>query len=355
VVAAAFNPGQPNQPMKGLAFRYNAVSNPESHATEVPMLAVHRRRSAFTLVELLVVIAIIALLVTLLLPAVQAAREAARRAQCQNNLRQIGLALHNYHAANSKLPYGSPTCCTGPATNGNIWTTSIFPFLEENSLHDQFDWTGNLRDAKHSELVKTPVSIFICPSGSRASNPVFADRFAAHNVNPAAGLWYTASMGPTIPDRCTLCPSNLQTPSPDNWCCQGNNFGTNEGNGYPEGNSVGMFGRHARPEVSWQKVSDGLSKTLMVGETLPEECSFFSLYSMNFNVSPTTIPLNFRYSDEGMGRDWWLTSGYKSEHQGGANLGLGDGSVRFFSEAIDHQVYSAMGTRAGQESLAAVE
>lgn len=311
------------------------------------------RRRAFTLVELLVVIAIIAMLVTLLLPAVQAAREAARRAQCQNNLRQIGIGLHNYHSAIGKLPYGSPTCCTGTATNGNVWTTSIFPFLEEQSLYDSFDWTKNLRDPQHAQLVRQPVALFICPSGPRASNPVFEDRFANHNVNPAAGTWYTASMGPTIPDRCTLCPANLQTPSPDNWCCQGNNFGTNAGNGYPEGNSVGMFGRHALPEVSWKKVEDGLSKTLMVGETLPEECSFFSLFSMNFNVSPTTIPLNFHFSDEGQGQSWWLTSGFKSEHGGGANLGLGDGSVRFFQEGIDHQVYSAMGTRAGHEVLSA--
>ncbi len=309
------------------------------------------RTSAFTLVELLVVIAIIAMLVTLLLPAVQAAREAARRSACQNHLKQIGLALHNYHTAQGKLPYGSPTCCTGPATNGHIWTTSIFPFLEEQTLHDQFDWDANLKDPKHSELVKIPVSVYICPSGGRAGNPVFEDRFVAHNVNPAAGLWYTACMGPTIPDRCSLCPPDLQTPSPDNWCCQGSNFGTNAGNDYPEGNSVGMFGRHARPEVSWKKVVDGLSKTIMVGETLPEECSFFSLYAMNFNVTPTTIPLNFRFSDEGEGRDWWLTSGYKSEHEGGANLCLGDGSVRFFEQGIDHQVYSAMGTRAGQEAL----
>ena len=311
----------------------------------------YAQRSAFTLVELLVVIAIIGILVALLLPAVQTARAAARRMQCANHLRQIGLALHNYHTAMGKLPYGSPTCCTGPPTNGNIWTTSLFPFLEEQTLHDQFDWSKNLRDPAHRQLVQTPVSLFICPDGPRAADPVFLDRFRNHNVNPAAGLWYTASMGPTIPDRCTLCPADLQNPAPDNWCCQGNNFGTNAGNGYPEGNSVGMFGRHAKPEVSWKKVTDGLSKTIMIGETLPEECSFFSLYAMNFNVSPTTIPLNFHFSDNGRGESWWLTSGFKSQHDGGAHLCLGDASVRFFSEAIDHQVYSAMGTRAGHETL----
>ncbi len=167
----------------------------------------------------------------------------------------------------------------------------------------------------------------ICPSGKRVGNLGFTDRFVRDNPNAAVGLWYTASMSPTIPDRCSLCPGDLQSPSPDNWCCQGNIFGTNAGGGYPEGNSVGMFGRHARPVVSRQKVSDGLSKTLMVGETLPEECSFFTAFSINFNVSPTTIPLNFRWSDEGQGRDWWLTCGYKSAHEGGANLCRGDGGV----------------------------
>ncbi len=167
------------------------------------------------------------------------------------------------------------------------------------------------------------------------------------------GLWYTACMGPTMPDNCSLCPADLQNPSPDNWCCQGWNFGTNGGGGYEEGNSVGMFGRHRRPVVTWKKVTDGLSKTIMVGETLPEECSFFTAFSINFNVTPTTIPLNFRWTDEGAGRDWWLTSGYKSEHQSGANLSLGDGSVRFFEEGIDHRIYSAMGSRAGEEVVAA--
>ena len=177
--------------------------------------------------------------------------------------------MHNYHGAHQALPYGSPTCCTGPAVNGGIWLTMILPYLEEQAFYDQFNWDGNLRDAQHAALVRTPMSAYICPSGPRASQPVFEDRFAAHNVNPAAGTWYTASMGPTIPDQCPLCPPGLQSPSDDNWCCQGNNFGTNAGNGYPEGNGVGMFSRHHIPRVAFKDVVDGLSKTLMVGETLP--------------------------------------------------------------------------------------
>ncbi len=304
-----------------------------------------RRSTAFTLVELLVVIAIIGILVALLLPAVQAARDAARRAQCTNNLKQLALALHNYHSSNKVLPYGSPTCCT---PSGGIWTTMILPFMEEQNLYDQFDFTRTFKDPFHSELVKQGSEVYVCPASARADSPLFTDRFS-HNPEWAFGLWYTACMGPTIPDQCTLCPPGLQSPSPDNWCCQGNNFGTNAGNGYEEGNGVGMFSRHRKPRVAFKSVTDGLSSTIMLGETLPEECVFFSMYATNFNVTPTTIPLNTRISDEGVGRDWWLTSGYKSEHPGGAHLALGDASVRFFSEGLDHRTYSAMGTRAGEE------
>jgi prepilin-type processing-associated H-X9-DG protein len=231
----------------------------------------------------------------------------------------------------------------------------ILPFLEEQSLYDAFDWTGHIKDAKHALLFQTVIPPYICPSGGRAGNPIFDDRFERDNPNPALGLWYTACMGPTMPDYCTLCPPDLQNPSPDNWCCQGWNFGTNSGRGYNDGNSVGLFGRHRLPVVSWKKVTDGLSKTLMVGETLPEECSFISAFSINFNVSPTTIPLNFHWNDEGQGRDWWLTSGYKSEHTGGANLCMADGSVKFHEEGIDHRLYSAMGTRAGEEVVNAAQ
>src|SRR5688572_15113998 len=104
-------------------------------------------RGAFTLVELLVVIAIIGILIALLLPAVQAAREASRRTHCQNNLKQIALGLQNYHSTYNSVPHGSsytltPTSTLLPGTNrSGTWASSILPFMEEEALHEKFDFT----------------------------------------------------------------------------------------------------------------------------------------------------------------------------------------------------------------------
>lgn len=162
------------------------------------------------------------------------------------------------------------------------------------------------------------------------------------------GLWYTGSMGPTRPDSCPFCAD--QTPSPENWCCQGWNLGTGAGGGYARGSSVGMFGRYRRPVVRFEHVTDGLSNTFMVGETLPRQCSFFSAFSVNFNISPTNIPLNTLLSnEENPLSNWARVCGFKSRHPGGANFVMGDGSVHFISETIDFRLYNELGTRAGGE------
>ena len=109
-----------------------------------------------------------------------------------------------------------------------------------------------------------------------------------------------------------------------------------------------MFGRH-RSGIRFNNVTDGLSNTIMNGETLPGQCVFMGTFSANFNISPTNIPLNTMVSDNGIGVNWAKTSGFKSRHPGGANLLLGDGTVRFFNDTIDFQLYNALGTRAGGE------
>ena len=311
-----------------------------------------RRKSAFTLVELLVVIAIIGVLVALLLPAVQAAREAARRMRCSNNLKQIGLALHNYEDTHKRLPYGTPGCCT---PDGSNWAVSIFPHMEMQNLQDKLNLSANFKNTPQNAAAIALVEklpVFICPTDPAAGKPV-QPRYT-HNITPAHMLWYPASMGPTHMDSCPFCPDG--TPSDGNYCCQGYNFGTSAGGGYPAGSFTGMFGRTANA-IRMAEVTDGLSNTWMVGETLPGHCTFMGVFSMNFPTSGTSIPLG-KMEDNGVGKpgegtNWYRSCGFKSLHPAGANFCLGDASVRFVQNGVDYRLYNELGTRAGGEAVSA--
>jgi prepilin-type N-terminal cleavage/methylation domain-containing protein len=152
-----------------------------------------RRRTAFTLIELLVVIAIIAVLIALLLPAVQQAREAARRSQCKNNLKQVGLALHNYHDTHNVLP---PAFFT---QHGWTSTTFLLPYLDQAPMYNRLNVNGpiNLADASILALAKTPLPVFLCPSSPETApdaNPDIAVvvnsttyRIAVSNYLPISG------------------------------------------------------------------------------------------------------------------------------------------------------------------------
>jgi len=298
---------------------------------------------AFTLVELLVVITIIGILISLLLPAVQAAREAARRIRCTNNLKQIGLALHTYHQVHGQLPGGSvyPTGAGSPT-----WAVSIFPYLDQQTLFDAMNLNKPMYDSANQNAVTTVIPVFSCPTDPLASRPILTSRADSGpgwcwNPVTSMGLWYPASIGPTTPDQCAFCPD--PTAGPSNWCCQGNSFGWN-------GSAVGMFGRHIKG-FAFDEVKDGLSNTIMAGETLPGDCIWNGVFMVNFPVATTSIPPNTFMSDKGVHTDWWKTSGYKSLHPGGFNVAMGDGSVTFLRAAIDFQLYCNLGTRAGNEAV----
>jgi len=152
------------------------------------MFRSHRFRRGFTLIELLVVIAIIAILIALLLPAVQQAREAARRTQCKNNLKQIGLALHNYHDTHSMFPasayWALPDSGFG-FLNGASWETMILPFIEQGNLYSQIDTSRSPYDPIHAEEAQTVLPFFLCPSTPGAPDIIEFN----FNLN-AAGLGF---------------------------------------------------------------------------------------------------------------------------------------------------------------------
>jgi len=324
-----------------------------------------KKNRGFTIVELLVVIAILGTLIALLLPAVHAAREAGRRLQCANNLRQIGIALLAYHEAYEKFPYGSTY--VAQTTGYPTWAVQILPQLDQGAVFDAYNPDQAVRSAANQVVANTRLNVFICPSDPQSRSPILSDRADGNNPPSSMGLWYPACMGPTQPDMCFFCPD--PNPSPTNWCCQGCNWGTSgidqigslqsmmNCSTHERGNSVGMFGRFIRA-FSSADVKDGLSNTIMAGETLPGDCQWNGVFCPNFPVASTTIPINTFISDGGQpgtldpksGFSWSKTSGYKSLHPAGCNFVLGDGSVHFFNETIDYRLYNELGTRDGGEA-----
>lgn len=325
--------------------------------TIVPNQRIGNRRSArgFTLVELLVVIAIIGVLVALLLPAIQAAREAARKTSCSNNLKQIGLGLINYESTNKTLPFGSGYITAPTGT----WASAILPFIEEQNHYDLFNFNVYLDELDNREAVTTVVDTYVCPSDNTedipwANGPILGQRrnqlAGAHNPADCMGLWYPACMGPTEPDFCTFGADPVA--SPYNPTCQGCNFGTSNGSrcqAYRGEPFAGLIARDVT-SIPFRRVTDGLSNTIMAAETLPGHCVWNGAFMSNFPVASTHIPINTMISDGGVPQDYWLTSGYKSRHPGGANFAMADGSVHFVSETIDYLLYNALGTRAGGET-----
>jgi prepilin-type N-terminal cleavage/methylation domain-containing protein/prepilin-type processing-associated H-X9-DG protein len=367
----------------------------------------HTRRTAFTLVELLVVIAIIGILVALLLPAIQAARESARRAQCTNNEKQLGIAFHNYENSRKYLPAGSTIAgrlygfrfedmmkalnYEGKAIEWN-WVTAILPYMEEGGVKDALDlvWKDLERDCFASsgqaddvnsnryKVEHTVIAGLICPSDDAASQPMFNNRWSTAGLAVVAGLggfgqglWYTGSMGPTIPDQCAF---GVISDAPNfARVCMGSSFGSEQdGTPYPGGTAspcslsgktpcvqkglyVGMFGRmqNTFKGRKFSEVTDGLSKTYMAGETLPAHWFNNCVFCWNFPMSSTHIPLSNMETDfnadGNIDRRFWRTSGSKGMHPGGANMLMGDGSVQFVSEEIDYYTWNETGTTAGGE------
>ncbi|QDT36909.1 DUF1559 domain-containing protein [Stratiformator vulcanicus] len=326
---------------------------------------IRQSRVGFTLIELLVVIAIIAILIALLLPAVQQAREAARRSQCKNNLKQMALAMHNYHATHSVLPLTSFNLGSNPAPGtrhtGFSPQAQILPYLEQANLYDLIDfdepllnvalppWATNLNTV-HEVAARTRVDTFLCPSDP--AQVLFDDGgtlYAGHNYMVNLGSGRVRSYYDSAPDPADLCD--------------------------------GLFYRGSR--IKFRDITDGLSNTVLLAETtggakvgsIPGATAVTDVRTQMKRVDsdPPGGPLAddlwalpFDSADGRRGGSWIRGLGYfvyvtgfrgpnspepdvanhgnglvtpRSYHTGGANLALADGSVRFVSDSVDLETF----------------
>jgi prepilin-type N-terminal cleavage/methylation domain-containing protein/prepilin-type processing-associated H-X9-DG protein len=292
------------------------------------------RKYAFTLVELLVVIAIVGILVALLLPAIQAAREASRRTHCKNNLKQIGLGLHNYESARRIFPPGfvsKSATENGPGTGpGWGWAAHILPHLEETSL--QVDLRREITDSLYDKIRTAPLSVFRCPSDSPEA-PVF-------EVQNSSG-------------------SAITTVAFGNYVGVG---GTEEVTEFPD-TGTGVFLRNRGLAI--KHIPDGLSHTIMVSERAslqsPQTTWVGALTdaemppkipTYEFEGPPVLVLTNTGEAADARVPNNALShvEDSNSMHPQGVNIMFADGSVQTINNDIDPHVWEACGTRAGGET-----
>lgn len=310
------------------------------------MSRVRRVRSGFTLIELLVVIAIIAVLIALLLPAVQQAREAARRSQCKNNLKQLGLALHNYHDSHGVFPYAQTPCCSG----GHTWVELILPYIDQAPMYNQINFnlditSGTSTTGNRSLIEGRKFSFVACPSNPEADRlqTKLSENFWLVDF-PTQGLGYVPCAGSILPDsRTPDCPSS------EGYCIT---EATVSWGGLPTAaKGPGMFNR-GPTSTRLRDVTDGTSNVFMLGERRAEECRFSGAFNANFSIafigqkpnSPTRIGSTLDTFD------YTRNCGYASHHVGGLHMLLVDGSVQFVSNNVDFRVWSWVGDKADGNS-----
>jgi prepilin-type N-terminal cleavage/methylation domain-containing protein/prepilin-type processing-associated H-X9-DG protein len=296
------------------------------------------RRTGFTLIELLVVIAIIAVLIALLLPAVQQAREAARRTQCRNNLKQIGLALHNYHDAHLTFPSGWIGVTAGVPTphdgsNGAGWGTMILPYVDQANLYNLFNSHVNIENPLNDAFRLTPLSMFRCPSDSQPDRFLIEEEGSPGTVIcelPTAN--YVADFGTIEIDGCENAPGTPPVSS----------GGQCLGDGAFFHNSV----------IKLKDLTDGTSNTLIAGERRTNvTLGWYSTWVGRVAEGEEAFQRVTGSQDHTPNHPDAHFDDFSSTHEGGAHFVLGDGHVRFISENIDTRLYQALGTIRGGEVL----
>ncbi len=331
------------------------------------------RSRAFTLVELLVVIAIIGILVALLLPAVQAAREAARRTQCSNNLKQYGLALHNYHDTFTALPPGGlwNVMAADWGHPNPSWQARVLNYAEGQAIYDKIDWDlmnyskpnrgweSIVDPATNKRLRQQQMKYAFCPSDAST---------------PDQGGWaqtsYSGSLGwQRTPSANGSCNQFLQTA---NVHFEDLAWNADHGNTWRKQDLSGVFTRCGTDEaLGFRDMLDGTSNVIMVGEIL-SECHDHNGGMWHYNGmgnahASTSVPINTmttcvdtQIQAQRRGylnpqcfakSNWNYSWGFRSRHPGGAQFVFGDGSTKMLSATINYQTYQYLGGRRDGNSV----
>ncbi|MFO0845329.1 MAG: DUF1559 domain-containing protein [Gemmataceae bacterium] len=331
----------------------------------MPSLRRPRRTAGFTLIELLVVIAIIAVLIGLLLPAVQKVREAASRMQCLNNIKQIGLALHNYHDTNQSFPPGfvaqTPSqpgtymsFVQSDYTPGWSFFSLILPYIEQGNLANQINYNLPILHPSNKAARETLVKVFVCPSDSSPRLIDITDSGTTTWTAPNTFSYPAPSSPLTVLGQASV-------------CSYAGCLGTL---GYEEQQFTGVF--HRNSKVRFADITDGSSNTIGVGERTSRfsENSWVgpvwqqeTVYaktaprydaaqpSFQCRATPTAVLVHVRITSLQPNHPNNSPGSFFSSHQGGAQFLNMDGSCRFISSSVSIENYRALCSRDGGEVL----